>query len=142
MALRFALAVNSQGIFRNKHFGDARKFLIYEQKEDKFVLVDTLENPYRVYDEMHGHGSYAKAKLIIDFLKSNNVQVLVAMQFGQNITIINEHFIPIIIYSENVDEVLSVLNKHLHWIDDEWNKKKTNHSLFIIKSGILKKDIK
>lgn len=141
MPLRFAFAVNSQGILRNKHFGDARKFLIYEYKNDQLVFVETLENLYRVLDEKHSHGSYRKAQLIIEYLKNNNVNVLVSRQFGRNLKIITEHFIPIIIYSEDVEKVLTTLNKHLHWIEDEWNKNKANHSLFMIKSGILKKDI-
>ncbi len=142
MALRFAFAVNSKGKFKNNHFGDARKYLIYEQKDDKLVLVDTLENQFRVFDEKHGHGWYRKAQLIIQYLEDNKVNALVAMQFGKNINMVSEHFIPIIIYSESTDNVTSVLNKHLYWIEDEWNKKKENHSLLFIKSGILKKDIK
>ncbi|MCF6241552.1 MAG: hypothetical protein L3J74_09435 [Bacteroidales bacterium] len=142
MALRLAFAVNSKGNFKNNHFGDARKYLIYEQQDEQLVLVETLENQFRVFDEKHGHGWYRKAQLIIQYLKDNKVNALVAMQFGRNIGMVSEHFVPVIIYSEQLNEVVEVLKKHLHWIEDEWNKKKKNHSLFYIKSGILKKDLK
>lgn len=142
MALRFAFAVNSKGKFKNNHFGDAREYLIYEQKGDKLLLVERLENRYRVFDEKHGHGWYRKAQLIIQYLKENNINALVATQFGRNINMVSEYFIPIVIYSENPEEVLNILNKHLFWIEDEWNNKNDNHSLFFIKSGILKKKLK
>ncbi len=78
----------------------------------------------------------------MDFLKEKDVGVMVSMQFGKNVKRINELFIPIIIYSENVHESIDVMNKHMHWILDEWNEKQTDYKLFTIKSGILKSVIK
>ncbi len=55
-------------------------------------------------------------------LKAKGVKVLVSMQFGKNAKIINEHFIPIIIYSDQPEQVIDALNHHLHWISDELKK--------------------
>jgi len=141
MALKFAFAVNSKGVFKKKHFGDSKQFLIYEQEGDKLVHTKTLENEFRRLDEKIEHGSKRKAQSIINFLKENQVNVLVSMQFGKNIKVVNEHFIPVIIYSENVDEVLDTLNNHLHWIAEEWEKQAQNYKLFVIKHGIMKTEI-
>jgi len=141
MALKFALAVNSKGVFKKKHFGDAKQFLIYQQSGDKLILVDTLENKFRNLDEKKKHGSVLKAEAIINFLKENNINVLVSMQFGKNIKVVNEHFIPVIIYSESVDEVIETLSKHLHWIEDEWKLQPEAYKLFVIKHGIMKTEI-
>jgi len=56
--------------------------------------------------------------------------------------VINEFFIPIIIYSENVEDTIDAVNKHMHWIMDEWDQKQEGYKLFTIKSGILKSIIK
>ncbi len=141
MNLKFALAVNSKGNFKKDHFGDARQFLIYEEKDNQLVYIKALENPYRIIDEKHGHGLYRKAKLIGEFLQNHQINILVATQFGKNIKIINEHFIPVVIYSENVEEVINILNKHLHWLKEEWNTKPESYKLFVIKQGIMKTEI-
>ena len=61
---------------------------------------------------------------IIKLLKGKDVNVLVSMQFGKNIKMVNEYFIPVIIYSETPEDTVNILNKHLHWIKDEWGKNK------------------
>ena len=142
MGLKFAFAVNSKGVFEKKHFGDLKQFLIYEVVDNKLVYKNTLLNEYRRFDEEQEHGSKKKAKAIINYLKENDVSVMVSMQFGKNIKRVNEHFIPIIIYSEDVQEAIEVVNKHMYWILDEWNDKPIEYKLFTIKSGILKSVIK
>ncbi len=67
---------------------------------------------------------------------------MVSQQFGKNIKIVNEHFIPVKISSERTDEVIRILTQHLFWIKDEWELKKSNFKLFTINSGILKSSIK
>ena len=124
------------------HFGDADKYLIYKQESDKIVLSSEEPNRFKLLDEEVEHGSRKKGKAIIESLKKNGVNVLVSRQFGKNIKMINEHFIPVIISSENPDEVVQILTRHLHWIKDEWKHKKSNFNLFTIKSGILKTSVK
>lgn len=90
-------------------------------------------------DEEVEHGPKRKGKAIIEFLKGNNVNVMVSQQFGKNIRMINEHFIPVKISLENLEDVIQILTRHIHWIKDEWESdKKSSFKLFTIKSGILK----
>ena len=141
MELRFAFAVNDDNQFVKRHFGDADKYLIYQQELDKLVLSSDEANSFKLLDEEVEHGSKKKGKAIIEFLKSKGVNVLVSQQFGRNIKMINAHFIPVIISSEKPDEVIQILSRHLHWIEDEWKQKKLNFKLFTIKEGILKSSI-
>jgi len=138
MNLKFAFAVNSQGLFEKKHFGDSDIFLIYELKDDKMLLVSEVANLFKNLE----HGQGKKGDFIADLLKKSDVNVLVSMQFGENIKIVNQHFIPIVIYTPNNNEISEIIIKHKHWILDEWNSKSTNYSLFTIKSGIFKEKIR
>jgi predicted Fe-Mo cluster-binding NifX family protein len=142
MNLKFAFAVNKENKFDKRYFGDADKYLIYEQLDNEMVLIGEEINNFKLFDEEHEHGSKKKGDAIIKFLKGKEVNVLVSMQFGKNIKIVNEYFIPIIIYSEKPEDTVNILNKHLHWIKDEWGKNKSNFKLFTIKAGILKSSIK
>ena len=138
MNLRFAFAVNKNDQFEKKHFGDADKYLIFRQEDDKIVFLSEEINRFKLMEEEVEHGSKRKGNAIIDFLKGKDVNVLVSKQFGQNIKLINEHFIPVINYSEQPDEVLQILSRHLHWFDEEYEKNNSNFKLFTIKSGMLK----
>lgn len=142
MGLKFAFAVNLEGSFTKKHFGDTDQFLIYEVVDNNLVHKSSIKNDFSSFDEEQEHGSKKKAKAIINFLKKKDVGVMVSMQFGKNVKRINEHFIPIIIYSENVQDAIDAINKHMHWILDEWDEKQEGYKLFTIKSGILKSVIK
>ena len=141
MELQFAFAVNDDNQFVKRHFGDADKYLIYQQVSNKLVLSSDEHNRFKLLDEEVEHGSKKKGNAIIEFLKEKGVNVLVSQQFGRNIKLINAHFIPVIISSEKPDEVIQILNRHLHWIEDEWMQKKSNFKLFTIKEGILKSSI-
>jgi len=143
MDLRFAFAVNNDNQFEKKHFGDADKYLIYQEESDKIVLSSEELNHFKLLDEGVVHGSKKKGNAIIEFLKKEKgVNVLVSRQFGKNIRMINEHFIPVIISFEKPDEVIQILRRHLHWIKDEWEHKNSNYNLFTIKAGILKSSLK
>ena len=142
MKLKIAFAVNSNSQFEKNHFGDSHKFLIYEADSGNLKLFSEEVNVFRDLDEFEGHGSVKKGLAIIDFLKKKGVKVLVSMQFGKNIRMINEHFAPVIIYSDKPEQVIHILNHHMHWIVDELEKSSSNYSLFTIKSGILKTVVK
>ena len=142
MNLKFAFAVNKTNQFEKKHFGDADKYLIYEQLGNEMVLIGEEINNFKLLDEEYKHGSKRKGDAIIKLLKEKEVNVLVSMQFGKNIKMVNEYFIPVIIYSETPKDTVNILNKYSHWIKDEWEKNKSNFKLFTIKAGILKSSIK
>ncbi|RLD89071.1 MAG: hypothetical protein DRJ02_02300 [Bacteroidetes bacterium] len=141
MNVRFALAVSSDKQFEKRHFGDADKYLIYEHIDDKLMFLSEEVNGFKDMDETKVHGSQRKGHAIIEFLKSKKVNVLVSRQFGKNIKMVNQHFIPVIITTENSDDVLEILNHHIHWIEDEWGNNKQGFKLFKIKAGILKASI-
>lgn len=141
MKLRFAFAVNKDDQFVKKHFGDADKYIIYELKDECLEQISEEINQFKSLDEKHIHGSVKKGHAIINFLKANEVNVLVSMRFGKNIKMINEHFVPVQISLKHPDEVILILNKHLHWIVDEWENNKSDYKLFTIESGILKSSI-
>lgn len=141
--MRFAFAVNAENRFEKKHFGDADKYLFHEQKDGKLAFLTETPNLFKDLDEEVEHGSKRKGKAIIEFLKEKGVHVLVSKQFGRNLKLVNEHFIPVIIDREIevVDEVLKILHKHAHWFEDEWVNEKHGYKLFIIKAGVLKSAI-
>ena len=141
MRLRFAFAVNSENRFEKMHFGDADRYLIYTEEAGEMILSSEEINSFKLLDEEHEHGSKRKGNAIIKFLKEKDVNVLVSTQFGKNINLINEHFIPVKISIEQLDEIIDILMKHLHWIRDEWENKSSGFKLFTIKSGILKSPI-
>jgi len=141
MKLRFAFAVNNENRFAKIHFGDADRYLIYTLEDGKMSLSSEDVNNIKVIDEDLEPGSVSKGNAIIKFLKDRDVNVLVSKQFCPNINLLNEHFIPVLITRDQEDEVINILNKHLHWIKDEWENNSSGFKLFTIKSGILKTSI-
>ncbi len=141
MKLRFAFAVNKKTHFEKKHFGDADQFLIYEIDGDDINLINKLENKIKLQYDENAHGLPKKGKAIIAFLKDHDVNILVSKQFGKNITMVNEQFIPVIITKETPDEVIEVLRQHIKWLEDEMISHRENHRLFRIDKGILKLSI-
>ncbi len=142
MEIKLAFAVNNNNQFEKNHFGDTEKFLIYDAGSGSLEYIAEESNVFRDMDEVKAHGSKKKGLAIIDFLKNKGVRVLVSRQFGKNIKIINEHFVPVIIYADEPEEVIGTLNHHMHWISDELENTSSNYKLFSIKSGILKTVVK
>ncbi len=138
MNLRFAFAVDKNGDFQKKHFGDADKYIIYEHDSKQLVFIDEIENTKRDIDEEKEHGSKRKGNEIIDYLKDFEVKVLVSMQFGQNIKMVDKHFIPVIVSHENVEEIVKIIETNVHWINDEAKNKDSDYMLFRINNGIFK----
>ncbi len=138
MNLRFAFAVNKSGDFQPKHFGDADKYIIYEHDSKELVFIDEIDNIKRDIDEETEHGSKRKGNEIIEYLKSFDVKVLVSMQFGKNIKMVDKHFIPVIVSHENVEEIVKIIETNVHWINDEAKNKDSDYMLFRINNGIFK----
>lgn len=138
MSIKFALAVNQYNAFEPQNFGNADKFLIYEWADNEFIFLNEKANKYKSLVEEQAEGSVEKGRAIIDFLRNNDVTVLVSARFGKNIQMINTHFIPVIVSSETPVEVITALKKHIKWIEDELRNKPGDFKLFTIKNGILK----
>jgi predicted Fe-Mo cluster-binding NifX family protein len=138
----FAFAVNDSNKFEAKHFGDVDKYLIYEYCNQSFSLLSHQINTFKDLDENHIHGSIGKGNSIVKLLKDNNVQVLVSLQFGRNIKMINKHFIPVAIHDHNTEKIFQILSKNMKWIIDELEINPAEFRLFSINTGVLKSSIK
>lgn len=136
--IRCALAVGDDGKFMPKHFGDSHRFLIYELSKDGIVPVSEQENIHRHFDEGVEHGSRKKGEAIIEFLSGEGVQVLVSQQFGKNIQVINRHFVPVVISTDDPEEAVSYLLKYASELADEINGGHEFHALFNMRDGELK----
>ncbi len=141
MNLRFAFAVNNENHFEDCFFGDAAKFLIYEAISGKLKFISEVANDFKSEIEDNNSGNNEKANNLIKYLLQDDVKVIVSKQFGENIRIVNEYFIPVIMSSENPEKAAEVINSHLHWIEDELNNFSSGYKLFTINSGILKSTV-
>ena len=139
--MRCAFAISSENNFSNQHFGDAENFMIYSWENQKLVFTEKLINPHQGMHENQNHGSAKKGNDIINLLKKKGVTVLVSKQFGPNIAMVNQHFIPVIISESQPQKVISVLEKHMSWIEDELCNKSGDYMLFRVKYGVLKSQI-
>jgi len=138
MDLIFAFALNDDNQFEASHFGDAKKYAIYKQENDKIIFKKEVENIYR----KGAHGDSNKGNSIIQFLKQYDVNVIVSREFGKNIILVNKHFIPVLISKEQPEKIVEILQNKLHWILDEWNSSSADFKLFNINSSVLKLRIK
>ena len=141
MKITFAFAVNNQGLFENNHFGEAENFAIYSSSENEFQLSEILPNPMKNKHLESEHGLKDKALQIISVLKEKEVNVLVSRQFGKNISIVNQHFIPVIIHEENLEQAKTILSRNINWLKDELKNRDSDYMLFRIKTGILKSTV-
>jgi predicted Fe-Mo cluster-binding NifX family protein len=136
--IRIAMAVNNEGHFQPKHFGEADKYLIYEWKDDELIYSHEVINPFKYIDEKQKHGVRKKGISITVLLKNHKVKLIVSKQFGKNIQIVNHDFIPVIIFVETPDEAKLLLIKHKNWILEELNNSAETYKLFILKDGTIK----
>jgi predicted Fe-Mo cluster-binding NifX family protein len=139
-SIKFAFAVDNNGLFQSKHFGNAEKYLIYEWKDDELFYKNDISNICKSLDE-EGHGLIKKGMAIVEMLKNIGINVLVSKRFGENIKIVNRHFIPVIIYNEKPEEAIHVLKRHIKWIEDELDNSSEKYKLFYLKQGALKTTI-
>jgi len=142
MKITFAFALNHDGVFEKCHFGDSDQFVIYAFNERDLLYSEVLPNTFNTRDSKHEHGSKQKGNAIISSLKEKGVEVLVSKQFGKNIKMVNQHFIPVIIKEDNPDQVLEILLNHISWFKNELKNKKTAYMLFYTKNGILEMHVK
>ncbi len=142
MKITFAFALNDSGIFEKRHFGDSDKFAIYTFENNELKFLEDIPNTFKEMDEIQQHGSKKKGKAIIALLKEKEVSVLVSKQFGKNIKMVNQHFIPVIISEDEPGQVHDIMLKKIDWFVDELRNRNNDYMLFYIKNGILKMHIK
>lgn len=142
MKINFALALNHDNVFEKKHFGEAEKFAVYSFTDKKPEFREELTNHFISAEEKFEHGSKEKANAIISVLKEKEVSVLVSKQFGRNLKMVSQHFVPVIIAEDNPEQVIEILLKHMNWFKDELKNRESDFMLFRIKNGILKMQVK
>lgn len=138
MDLRFAFAVNNENQFDDCFFGEANKFLIYQVVSGKLELIDEIVNDYISESNVNDNN---RVGALIKHLIGNDIKAIVSKEFSKNLKFVNQYFIPIIISKESPEEVVKIINGHMHWIKDELNNLQSGYKLFTIKSGILKSKV-
>lgn len=132
MTIRFAFAVNHNDEFEERHFGDSEKFAIFEWNGKEFINIHESVNSFKDDEEdghEHHHGDKKKGKQIVKHLTAKGVKVLVSKQFGRNIKIISQHFIPVITSAKNINEVLDILPDKIPAIMKDINSTSETHKL-------------
>lgn len=120
-----ACATNNGQTFVDSHFGDAKKYDLYEMTEEG---VHFLESVYNHTEEEEGvHADPKKAKGIVSLLKQHDVQIGVSRFFGPNIKRVAKHFLPIIIPEKNLKDGLSLILNHYEGIIDALNKENSGY---------------
>ncbi len=142
MEMRIAFALNKDGEFVKKHFGDADKYHIYHFDNGQLNLLYEEVNPYKSFDETVVHGKKKKAAQIIKYLEDKKVKVLVSRQFGKNLRFIANHFVPVKVKEEAPEKVKAILLKHMKWLQDELKNNPEDYKMFVMDSGILKQAVK
>ncbi len=93
--MKIAIALDQQQNIQSGHFGEACNYKIFEGNGKKWKAIYTLKNTLRNYDE-NQHGSTGKGKGIVKLLNEKGIQAAVSKQFGKNISIVRQYFVPIV----------------------------------------------
>lgn len=110
--LRIAFAVDDQKKLPHTHFGDAQFFEIYQWQNHQLNYVETVHNMALKEEKMHQHGDSQKGNNIVEMLLHHHVNVLVSRQFGKNITIIQRHFLPILVNVDSLEQAKSIITSN------------------------------
>ena len=114
-----AFASDDGESFNNDHFGDAGLYVLYAISNDEIEYIGQINN---TSIRVEAHAAPEKAKSVSSLLKKENVQVLVARVFGPNIKRVKNHFVPVIIKMDKIQEALTILRDNLNEIEIEWKK--------------------
>jgi len=117
MELLVAFATDDGKLFMNRHFGDAKLYVIYKISKSDIQFVEKVENTTSPEKQ---HADPEKAKGIIGLLKKKGVQVAVTKNFGPNIQRIKSVFVCVCIKEDSIDEGTKTVQKHLQSIYYEW----------------------
>jgi len=116
-----AFATDNGKTFMARHFGDAKKFLIYRISASEAELVNEIKNSSEEDDETV-HADPRKAGSIAKLLKSQDVNVCVSKIFGPNIKRIRKKFVCIISQNQNISDSISTIQFNFTKILAEWNR--------------------
>ena len=117
--LIIAFASDDKIGFTKEHFGEAKKYLIYEISKTEAKLFTTVKN---VSPEEEMHGDPNKAKGVAYLLKPLKVQVLVNKAFGRNIKRMQQKFVVILSQEDNIQQQIKTIQSQFDYIVEEWQK--------------------
>ena len=124
-----AFATDDGEHFSKTHFGDAGFYLLYAIDHDEIEYIERIDN---TSIEVEDHAAREKAKSVSSLLKKKKVQVLVSRIFGPNIKRVKNHFVPVIVKNNKIQEALTIVRKNLDEIELEWKKESSQRKHLIL----------
>ncbi|MBU1221953.1 NifB/NifX family molybdenum-iron cluster-binding protein [Myxococcota bacterium] len=100
--IRMAFACPDGKSMINSHFGDSTAFTICEGDGHRFSIIKMIPNG----NKFALHGEKEKAINIIDALKSENIQIVVARNYGPNIEHIITRLVPVKTHSNDLKSAI------------------------------------
>jgi predicted Fe-Mo cluster-binding NifX family protein len=119
MKLIVACATDDGQRFIDRHFGDARHYAIYQLDGQSRRFLRTIPNTSK---KEESHADPEKAKSVIALLKDEQVQIVVAKEFGPNIGRIKQYFVPVIINVETFEAGFVKMREYIEAIAVELEK--------------------
>ena len=116
-----AFATDDGTTFINRHFGDAKYYLIYKIFSSSAEIVTKIVNTTEDDDE-EIHADPEKARSVVELLKSKKIQVVVSKIFGPNIKRIKKKFVCIAIKEKNIADSMKLVCDNFEMICCEWEK--------------------
>lgn len=112
-----AIATDNEALLIDRHFGDARKYVLYSVTAENFQYLKTVTN---TIDEEETHADPEKAGGITRLLRQEGVNAVVSRQFGPNIKRIRRSFVCIVTDCKTVESTGTTVQQHLPEIAREW----------------------
>jgi predicted Fe-Mo cluster-binding NifX family protein len=131
-SLIIACATDDQETFIPDHFGEAKYFMLFRLMPEGWEHIKTLENIARDVEEHghhhhghghgHGHGEGAKAQVILEHFREEQVDVFVSRRFGPNIVRINKYVLPVVVREAvTLEEGLEACRRHYREMTERLN---------------------
>jgi len=117
--LILAIATDDEKHFIQRHFGDAKSYLIYQLDESGWVFLKKLANKS---EEERMHADPVKAGSITGILKEEGVQVLVSRAFGPNIKRMIKKFACVLVSEESIETGLDSMERNYSAILEKWKQ--------------------
>ena len=114
-----AFASDDNKNLSKNHFGEAKKYLIYEISESSFSKIKTIEN---TSPEEKMHGNPNKSKGVAAILKPNGVKVIVNKAFGRNLSRMQQKFVCIISSIPEINKNIAKIQENFNTIFTELKK--------------------
>ena len=145
--MKVAFATDAAGQIVSQHFGAAAQFHLFEFSDAGAKPLGVRDNPHpghgghghhHHHDHAHGegHGHHGKGRALIEFFEEEGVALLVARQFGQNIRMVCEHFIPVLTGQTEVPRAVEEIMVNLSMFEEEWTAPAgERHLIFRIKGA-------